>query len=71
MTDQILFFKRYPLEQGRKIHILDGPRRGDWLVEEVDEKKVRLLCPVSGRRVEWDRFCYFVEQREAEWPARE
>ncbi|MDW7771809.1 MAG: hypothetical protein SCH71_02870 [Desulfobulbaceae bacterium] len=67
--DTVLFFKRFPLEPGQKIHIVDGPRKGDWQVLAVDEKKVTLQCPVSGRKVEWDRFCYFVEKHEAAWPA--
>lgn len=71
MSDKILFFKRFPFEIGQKIHISDGPRRGDWLVESVTEKKVSLRCPVSGHRVEWNRFCYFVDEREGRWPSEE
>lgn len=69
-TVPVLFFKRYPLAPGQKIHIEDGPRKGDWLVTEVDEKKVALRCPVSGTEVSWDRFFYLTEEREAEFPAR-
>ena len=69
MSDRIVFFKRYPLEAGQKINIVDGPRKGDWQVRAVDDKKITLQCPVTGRRVEWDRFCYFIEEREADWPA--
>jgi hypothetical protein len=71
MAEQVIFFRRYPFIAGQKLHIEDGPRRGDWLVAEVSEKKVTLRCPVSGTVVEWDRFCYFVEEREAQWPAAE
>lgn len=71
MSDNVLFFKRFPLEKGQKINIEDGPRRGDWEVVGVSDKKVSLLCPVSGHRVEWDRFCYLVEERQAEWPAKD
>lgn len=38
MSENVLFFKRYPLTPGQKIHIEDGPRRGDWLVIGIDEK---------------------------------
>ena len=70
MGENVIFFKRYPFETGQKIHIENGPRKGDWLVTGVDEKKVSLQCPVSGFKAEWDRFCYFVEEREAVWPDR-
>lgn len=69
MSDKVLFFKRFPMETGQRIHIEDGPRKGDWEVIAVNDKKVTLLCPVSGYKAEWDRFCYFAEEREAEWPA--
>lgn len=69
MADQVVFFQRYPFIVGQKIRIEDGPRRGDWEVIGVGEKKVTLRCPVSGIVVEWDRFCYFVAEREAPWPA--
>ena len=64
----VTHFKRYPLEVGQKIHIDDGPRAGDWLVMGVDERKMQLRCPVSGKEVEWDRFCSLVEVcAEEEW----
>ena len=69
--DKIIFFKRYPFREGQKIHIEDGPRKGDWQVLATDNKKVTLLCPVSGRQVEWDRFCYYVEEKAATWPAKD
>ena len=71
MAEKVVFFKRYPLTPGRKLHIEDGPRKGDWVVTAVDEKKVALRCPVSGVEVSWDRFCYFVEERDTEFPAIE
>lgn len=71
MKAKIIFFKRFPFQPGQKIHIADGPRRGDWEVLEVDEKKVELRCPVSGRIVNWDRFCYLTEEKESAWPAEE
>jgi len=72
MTHQVTVFHPYPLQVGQKINITSGPRRGDWLVIGVDERKMRLRCPVSGREVEWDRFCCLVEEREQEeWPAHQ
>ena len=68
MEEQVLFFKRFPFKVGQKVHIADGPRKGDWEVVDVDEKKVKLRCPVSGFVAHWDRFCYFAEERKAVWP---
>lgn len=68
-TDEVSVFRSYPLAVGQKIHIADGFRRGDWLVIEVGEKKVRLRCPVSGREVEWERIFFFAEEAGGEWPA--
>ena len=70
MAERVVFFRRYPFTPGGKLHIEDGPRKGDWVVTAVDEKKVALRCPVSGVEVSWDRFCYFVEERDAEFPAK-
>ncbi|MFZ5758899.1 MAG: hypothetical protein ACOY32_04605 [Thermodesulfobacteriota bacterium] len=70
MPETIKHFQQYPFKQGDKIHIIDGRRRGDWLVAAVDEKKVTLRCPVSGREFSWDRFCYFVTEEEQPWPHR-
>jgi hypothetical protein len=57
------------MEVGQKMHIAAGPRRGDWEVIGMTERKVKLRCPVTKSEVEWDRFCYFVEENvEAEWP---
>jgi len=66
---QVVIFTEYPFREGQKINIVSGRRRGDWLVIGVTERKVQLRCPVSGREVEWDRFCYFVEERHQKWPA--
>lgn len=68
MMDQVIVFERYPFEAGQKIHINDGPRKGDWEVIGMDEKKVQLRCPVSGFKAEWNRFCYFVDKEERKWP---
>ena len=68
---QVTTFRRHPLEPGQKIRILDGPRGGDWLVIGVDERKMQLRCPVSGKEVEWDRFCTVADVLEGEeWPQR-
>ena len=68
---QVVIFREFPFREGQKINIADGRRRGDWLVIGVSERKVRLRCPVSGREVEWDRFCYFAgEVAQAEWPSK-
>ena len=68
-THEVVFFKPYPFIEGQKIYITDGPRRGDWEVIGVTERKVKLRCPVSSREFEWDRFCYHAEDRRiAEWP---
>ncbi len=65
----VTVFAPYPFADGQKIRIAEGPRRGDWEVVAVDDRKVTLRCPVSRREFTWDRFCYFVEQREGEtWP---
>jgi hypothetical protein len=67
----IVVFAPYPFEAGEKITIESGPRRGDWEVIGVSERKVKLRCPVTLREVEWDRFCYLLEQkRGVEWPVQ-
>ncbi len=67
--EKITFFKSYPFELGQKINIEDGPRKGDWAVVGLTEREVKLRCPVSHREFEWNRFCYFSEERLAErWP---
>ena len=68
----VTFFKYYPFEVGQKINIEDGPRKGDWEVIGVTERKVRLRCPVSLKAFEWDRFCYLVSERSGvTWPQRD
>jgi len=71
MDEKVVFFSRFPFSVGQKIHIVDGPRKGDWEVIGVDEKKVSLRCPVSGHTVQWDRFCYLTGERVAAWPAKD
>ena len=72
MAHQITVFQVYPLTVGQKINIANGPRQGDWLLIGLSQRKMQLRCPVSGREVEWDRFCYLLNEREQEeWPSRE
>jgi len=68
---RIVEFTRYPFEVGERIHISDGPRKGDWEVISVDEKKVGLRCPVTGFEANWARFCYCVAKQNREWPEGE
>lgn len=68
----VVVFEPFPFQAGQKIHIASGPRRGDWEVVALGEKKVTLRCPISLRVFEWDRFCYVVEERnDEEWPRRD
>ena len=69
---RVAMFRPYPFEVGQKIHIEEGPRRGDWEVIGVSDMRVKLKCPVSFREFDWSRFCYFVEEREIhEWPQKD
>lgn len=67
---QVAVFTPFPFAIGQKIHIAEGPRRGDWQVIGLSERKIQLRCPVSGKEVEWDRFCSLVDIREQEWPMK-
>jgi len=70
--DSVTFFKPYHFRPGQKIHIKEGPRRGDWEVIGITERKVTLRCPISSREFEWNRFCYVVEERDkVEWPQKD
>lgn len=65
----VTIFSPYPFRVGQKIYIEDGPRRGDWEVVGLSDRKVKFRCPMSLREVEWDRFCYFVENTDdIPWP---
>ena len=68
---KVSVFSPYSFSEGQKINIADGPRKGDWEVVGVTAKKVKLRCPVSLREFEWDRFCYFVEDRDDLWPRKD
>jgi hypothetical protein len=65
---KVSVFRSYPFQVGQKIFIESGPRRGDWEVLAMGDKKVGLRCPISQREVEWDRSYYFVEERIDIWP---
>ena len=71
-TRRVTIFRPYQFKVGEKINIEGGPRGGDWEVVGMDDRKVKLRCPVSAREVEWDLFCYFVEERDGqEWPQKD
>lgn len=68
----VTVFEPYPFRVGQKINIQSGPRKGDWEVVAVTDRKVKLRCPISFREFDWNRFCYFVEERAGVvWPANE
>ena len=68
MNHNVIVFKPYPFKVGEKINI-DGSRRsGDWEVAGVSDNKVTLRCPISKKEVNWDRFCYYVEDKNMKWP---
>lgn len=65
----VAYFRPYPFQPGQKIHISEGPRRGDWEVVSVSDRTVKLRCPVSFKEFEWHRFCYYEEDRQVDqWP---
>lgn len=66
---RVIRFEPYPFSVDQKISITHGPRRGDWEVVAVSDRKLTLRCPVSKREFTWDRFCYFTEEKEEPvWP---
>jgi len=70
-THTVVIFRPYEFRVGQKLHIGGGPRRGDWEVIGISDHKVKLRCPVSLREFEWNRFCYFVDERSGvEWPKK-
>ena len=68
---KVSVFSPYAFVAGQKINIADGPRKGDWEVVAVTDRKVKLKCPISLREFEWDRFCYFVEDNDQQWPGQD
>jgi hypothetical protein len=70
--NKVAVFRPYPFRVGQKIHIEASPRGGDWEVVGISERKVKLRCPISQGEFEWDRFCYFIEERNGvDWPHRD
>lgn len=68
----VTVFAPYPFRVGQKINIEDGPRKGDWEVIGVSDRKVTLRCPISFKEFEWNRFCYRVtEKKGVSWPREE
>jgi len=65
----VAIFKPYPFFTGQKINIVEGPRKGDWEVVGITDRKVKLRCPISNREFDWNRFCYLAEERDdVQWP---
>jgi hypothetical protein len=65
----VTIFKPYPFELGQKIRLQGGPRKGDWEVIGMTERKVTLRCPLSLKEFAWNRFCYSIEElKDEEWP---
>ena len=69
--DTVLILRPYPVRVGQKITIVAGPRRGDWEIIGVGDRKLRLRCPISHRELDSDWFCYVVtEAAGISWPHR-
>ncbi|MEN8245202.1 MAG: hypothetical protein ABFS43_09900 [Thermodesulfobacteriota bacterium] len=69
---KVTVFTPFEFQEGQKIYIAKGPRKGDWEVVGITERKVKLRCPVSLREFEWNRFCYQTEERVlGEWPQKD
>jgi len=69
---KVTVFAPFAFYEGQKINIENGPRKGDWEVVGVTERKVTLRCPVSLREFEWNRFCYQTDERIFdEWPQKD
>ena len=65
----VITFRSFPFTPGQRIYIEDGPRRGDWEVTSITDRKVTFRCPVSHREFTWDRFCYYAgEEQNGPWP---
>ena len=69
MKHNVTLFKIYPVRQGQKIRIEDSKRSGDWEIMEVTENKMTLKCPISGKELTVDKFCFLVEElKNTPWP---
>jgi hypothetical protein len=67
--DTVLILRPYPVRVGQKITIEAGPRRGDWEIIGVGDRKLRLRCPISRKELDCDWFCYVVtEAAGIPWP---
>ena len=67
--ETILILRPYPVQVGQKITIEAGPRRGDWEIIGVGDRKLRLRCPISHKELDSDWFCYVVtEAAGIPWP---
>jgi len=67
--DTVLILRPYPVRVGQKITIEAGPRRGDWEIIGVGDRKLRLRCPISNQELDCDWFCYVVtEAAGIPWP---
>ena len=68
----VTVFTPFEFQVGQKIYIEKGPRKGDWEVVGVTDRKVRLKCPVSLREFEWNLFCYHTGERILDaWPQKD
>ena len=68
-NQRVIIFRPYPFKIGQKLYIEAGPRRGDWEVIGISDRELKLRCPISKREVEWDLFCYFMEETDKGlWP---
>lgn len=69
---RVTFFESYPFSLGQKIRIKGSHRAGDWEVVGLDDRTVTLRCPLSGREFAWNRFCYYLNDKEnITWPEEE
>jgi hypothetical protein len=67
--EPVLILRPYPVRVGQKITIEGGPRRGDWEIIGVSDRKLRLRCPISHKELDCDWFCYVVTEAAGEpWP---
>ncbi len=69
MDHDVTIFEAYPFKVGQKIRIEKSKRAGDWEVAGVTDTKVTLKCPISKKEFSWSRFCYFVEDKNTQWPS--
>ena len=42
----VVIFKPYPFADGQKIYIDGGPRKGDWEVVGIGDRKIKLRCHI-------------------------